>query len=149
MPEKTEIIAIGSDHAGYCVKESLKKKLSEWGFGIADFGSASQQSVDYPDMIHPLAKAVDEGTYRRAIILCGSGNGVAMVANKYANVRAALCWRPEIVTLARQHNDANILALPARFITDGEAEEYARLFLNTAFEGGRHQRRVEKIPQGI
>jgi ribose 5-phosphate isomerase B len=146
MTEKPEVIAIGSDHAGFCVKEFLKGKLSEWGFGVADFGTTSEASVDYPDMIHPLAKAVNDGAYARGIILCGSGNGVAMVANKYPHVRAALCWKKEVAVLARQHNNANILALPARFINNREAEELTRLFLDTAFEGGRHEKRVNKIP---
>lgn len=146
MDDKPGIIAIASDHAGYCMKESVKKKLIEWGFKVEDFGTTSEESVDYPDMIHPLARAVNDGTFTKAIILCGSGNGVSMVANKYPNVRAALCWRPEIVQLARQHNDANILALPARFISEESAEEFVQLFLNTGFEGGRHERRVNKIP---
>jgi ribose 5-phosphate isomerase B len=149
MTEKPEVIAIGSDHAGFCVKEFLKRKLSEWGFGVADFGTNSEASVDYPDMIHPLAKGVDEGVYSRGIVLCGSGNGVAMVANKYPHVRAAVCWKNEVVVLARQHNNANILAIPARFITEKEAEEFVRLFLDTAFEGGRHEKRVDKIPRVV
>jgi len=146
MDDKPGIIAIASDHAGYCMKESVKKKLIEWGFKVEDFGTTSEESVDYPDMIHPLARAVNDGTFTKAIILCGSGNGVSMVANKYPYVRGALCWRPEIVQLARQHNDANILALPARFISEESAEEFVQLFLNTGFEGGRHERRVNKIP---
>jgi len=146
MDDKPGIIAIASDHAGYCMKESLKKKLMEWGFKVEDFGTTSEESVDYPDIIHPLARAVNDGTFSKAIILCGSGNGVSMVANKYPNVRAALCWMPEIVQLARQHNDANILALPARFISEESAEEFVQLFFNTGFEGGRHERRVKKIP---
>jgi ribose 5-phosphate isomerase B len=148
MAEKSEIIAIGCDHAGYCLKEYLKKKISEWGFGIEDFGAFSDESVDYPDMIHPLAKAVDAGTQKWGIVICGSGNGVSMVANKYQGVRAALCWSREIALLARQHNDANILALPARFITEEEAEQTVKAFLETPFEGGRHERRVKKIAPG-
>jgi ribose 5-phosphate isomerase B len=148
MAEKSEIIAIGCDHAGYRMKEFLKEKISEWGFRISDFGTTSEGSVDYPDMIHPLAKAIDSGTYCWGIILCGSGNGVSMVANKYPGVRAAVCWKPEIAALARQHNNANILALPARFITDQEAEQFVKIFLETPFEGGRHERRVQKIAPG-
>ncbi len=146
MSDKLEKIAIGCDHAGYCLKEYLKKVVSELGYETEDFGTMSQESVDYPDMIHPLAKAVDEGKFKAGIIICGSGNGVSMVANKYPHVRAALCWQPEIALLARQHNDANILALPARFISEPSAAECVKIFLNTGFEGGRHQRRVEKIP---
>ena len=148
MAGKSEIIALGCDHAGYRLKEYLKGRISDWGFRIKDFGTVSEESVDYPDMIHPLAKAVDEGSINRGIIICGTGNGVSMVANKYPHVRAALCWQPEIASLARQHNDANILALPARFITDTVAADCVETFLNASFEGGRHQRRVEKIPQG-
>lgn len=148
MAVKSEIIAIGCDHAGYCLKEYLMKKISEWGFGITDFGAFSDESVDYPDMIHPLAKAVDAGTHKWGIVICGSGNGVSMVANKYPGVRAALCWNREIALLARQHNDANILALPARFITEQEAEQTVKAFLETPFEGGRHERRVKKIAPG-
>lgn len=146
MVENVEIIAIGCDHAGYQLKEYLKKTIEDLGYRISDFGTGSEESVDYPDFIHPLAKSVDEGTIKRGIIICGSGNGVSMVANKYRNVRAALCWLPEIASLARQHNDANILAIPARFITESTAAECVKIFLNTGFEGGRHQRRVEKIP---
>jgi ribose 5-phosphate isomerase B len=148
MAEELQNIAMGSDHAGYCLKEFLKVKLQEEGFAVTDFGTLSEQSVDYPDMIHPLAKAVNEGTYKKAVIICGSGNGVSMVANKYPHVRAALCWQPEIAALARQHNDANIMALPARFIPENTAWECVRIFLSTDFEGGRHQRRVDKIPFG-
>lgn len=146
MSEVLQKIAIASDHAGYCLKEYLKKKLSESGLQVSDFGTDSKESVDYPDMIHPLARAVNEGTFAKAVIICGSGNGVAMVANKYPNVRAALCWQPEIAALARQHNNANIIALPARFITEEIAAECVKIFINTGFEGGRHQKRVDKIP---
>jgi ribose 5-phosphate isomerase B len=148
MPEQLQKIAIGSDHAGYCLKEYVKKMILEWGLTVEDFGTYSEESVDYPDLIHPLARAVNEGMFPRAVIICGSGNGVSMVANKYPNVRAALCWKPEIAVLARQHNDANIIALPARFITDEIAAECVKMFINTDFEGGRHKRRVEKIPKG-
>lgn len=146
MLDKPKKIAIGSDHAGYRMKEFLKGKLAGWGYMVTDYGTMSEESCDYPDPVHPLAKAVGDGTFPKGIILCGTGNGVSMVANKYDQVRAALCWCEDIVLFARQHNDANILALPARFITEEQAETFARLFLTTAFEGGRHQRRVEKIP---
>lgn len=139
------IIAMGCDHAGFALKEFLKEKLTSQGFIIKDFGTYSEESVDYPDYIHPLAQAVNDGEISRGIIMCGTGNGVSMVANKYRNVRAALCWNQDITRLARQHNDANILALPARFISQEEALSLAGLFLSTAFEGGRHERRVKKI----
>jgi ribose 5-phosphate isomerase B len=146
MSEELKKIAIASDHAGYCLKEYLKTKLAEFGLQVTDFGTDSQESVDYPDMIHPLARAVNEGTFAMAVIICGSGNGVSMVANRYPNVRAALCWQPEIAALARQHNNANIIALPARFITNELAAECVKVFISTDFEGGRHQRRIDKIP---
>jgi len=138
-------IAIGCDHAGYILKEMVKDILSKEGFLFKDFGAFSEESVDYPDFIHPLAKEVNEGKYTRGIIICGSGNGVAMVANKYPDVRAAVCWNNEIAELARKHNDANIIALSARFITINESLEMIRIFLSTDFEGGRHERRVKKI----
>jgi ribose 5-phosphate isomerase B len=146
MLDKKDVIAIGCDHAGFEMKEYLKTKLSESGFSLFDFGTHSADSVDYPDMIHPLAKAVNEGRYKQGIILCGSGVGVCIVANKYPEVRAALVWQADIARLSRQHNDANIICLPARFITDEQALTFVKLFLNTDFEGGRHQRRVDKIP---
>jgi ribose 5-phosphate isomerase B len=145
MEERHEVIAIGSDHAGYVMKEYLKKILLEWDYMYEDFGTFSEQSVDYPDIIHPLAMAIEVGVYKKALIICGSGNGAAMVANKYPHLRAAVCWEEEIVRLARQHNDANILALPARFITNVHASEFLRIFLTTGFEGGRHEQRVKKI----
>lgn len=146
MSAESKNIAIGCDHAGYSLKEFLKKKMEEAGFRVTDFGTGSPESVDYPDMIHPVARSVNERKFEKAVIICGSGNGASMVANKYPNVRAALCWKPELAALARQHNDANIISLPARFITDDVAWECVRIFLSTDFEGGRHQRRVEKIP---
>lgn len=145
MNEFTEIIAIGSDHAGFTLKEYLKKILEGWGYQVKDFGAFSEESMDYPDSIHPLAKAIKEGKYKRGIIMCGSGNGAAMVANKYPHVRAALCWEEEITKLARLHNDANIISLPARFISNVHAAELIHLFLTTDFEGGRHERRVKKV----
>ncbi len=145
MGKSVEIIAIGSDHAGYVMKEYLKKKLVEWGYELKDFGTFSDESMDYPDPIHPLASSIEHGKYRRGIIICGSGNGVAMVANKYPHVRAAICWEEEITKLARKHNDANIISIPARFVSNVHAADFVRLFLNTEFEGGRHERRVKKI----
>jgi ribose 5-phosphate isomerase B len=140
-------IAIGSDHAGYRVKELIKEQLGVSGYKIYDAGCFSEQSMDYPDSAHPVAKAVQTGTCRAGILICGSGNGMAITANKYTGIRAALCWSEEITLLARKHNDANILALPARFILPEDAVKFALLFLATPFEGGRHQARVDKISQ--
>jgi ribose 5-phosphate isomerase B len=138
-------IAIASDHAGFCLKEYIKEKLLDEGFIFYDFGTFSQESVDYPDTVHPLAKAIDEKEFSGGIIICGSGNGVAMVANKYRNIRAAVCWNEEITRLSRQHNNANIIALPARFLPQEEAVKFVTIFFTTGFEGGRHERRVMKI----
>ena len=146
MIDLNEIIPIGSDHAGFMMKEFLKVNLEIDGFRFKDYGAPSDESVDYPDIIHPLAKDINTGKYRRGIILCGSGNGVAITANKYEHVRAAICWEMELVKLSRLHNDANILVLPARFLSNKEALKFARVFLSTGFEGGRHKRRVDKIP---
>ena len=142
---KKEEIAIGSDHAGYSLKEEIKYRFSKKGYKFRDFGAASKMSVDYPDIIHPLAKSVNDGQFKFGIILCGSGNGVAITANKYVNVRAALCWEKKIAVYARLHNDANILAIPARFMRTKKALEMVESFLNTSFENGRHSVRVEKI----
>jgi len=139
-------IPIGCDHAGYELKEFIKENLKE-EINFMDFGCYSSERVDYPDMIHPLAKSINDKVFEKGIIICGSGNGVAMVANKYINVRAALCWNEEIAKLAREHNDANIIALPARFISNEKALEILKIFLNTQFEGGRHKIRVEKISE--
>jgi sugar-phosphate isomerases, RpiB/LacA/LacB family len=141
----TNIIPIASDHAGFELKEFLKTELSKKGYKFKDYGTFSTDSCDYPDFIHPLAKDINDGEYPLALIMCGSGNGVQMTANKYLKVRCALCWQEELASLARQHNDANILSLPARFITKEEGLKIAVTFLNTEFEGGRHQRRVDKI----
>lgn len=143
---KTYKIAIGCDHAGYCTKESVKKILEDLGHKVWDFGAHSEESVDYPDFIHPLAKAVEEGDYNFGLIFCGSGNGVNIVANKYQGIRSALCWTEEVAKLARQHNDANICAIPARFIEIHLVKQIVKTFLETEFEGGRHARRVDKIP---
>jgi len=139
---------MASDHAGYAMKEMLKKYLEGKGYEVKDFGTFSAEAVDYPDMVHPLAESIEKGEYRRGIILCGSGNGVSMTANKHPWVRAALCWKEELVIMARQHNDANVLALPARYITEDEAIPMVEAFLHTAFEGGRHEKRVAKINSG-
>lgn len=137
---------MATDHGGYAMKEFLKKRLEEEGYEVFDFGTFSEESVDYPDFIHPLAKAVNDGEYIRGIIMCGSGNGAQMTANKYQNVRAGLCWNEEQTLLIRQHNDANIMSIPGRFIPFEQAWEMVKIFLTTPFEGGRHKRRVEKIP---
>jgi ribose 5-phosphate isomerase B len=139
-------IAIGNDHAGTEYKFAIIELLTSLGHSVINFGTDSDQSVDYPDYIHPVAVAVENKEADFGIILCGSGNGAAITANKHQGVRAALCWSKELVELARQHNDANILSLPARFISKYQALEYVQTFLNTKFEGGRHQRRIDKIP---
>jgi len=140
-----QTILIAADHAGFETKEYLKKALESRGYSFKDYGTFSTVSMDYPDVVHPLAQEIDAGNYPFGIVICGSGNGVNMVANKYINVRSALCWQPEIAALARQHNDANVLAIPARFVDMQTALELAITFLTTEFEGGRHCKRVEKI----
>ena len=141
----TNRIAIGGDHAGVGYKEQLKQHLTTLGYAVQDFGPFSTASVDYPDYVHPLSKALEAGDYDFGIVICGSGNGVAITANKHQFIRAALCWNEELAALSRQHNDANVLALPARFISYELAEKMAEIFLTTPFEGGRHQSRVTKI----
>jgi len=138
-------IAIGADHAGFELKEIIKEHLLNNGFLVNDFGTNGLDSVDYPDFAHPTAQAVESGTCNLGIVVCGSGNGVNIVCNKHKGVRSALCWMPEIATLARLHNNANVLALPARFISTETAIEIVKAFLTASFEGGRHQKRVEKI----
>ena len=139
-------IAIACDHAGFEYKEKLVEYLRSKGIEVKDFGTNSPESMDYPDTVHPLAVAVENGGFEKGIVLCGSGNGVSITANKHQGIRCALCWNVEIAWLARLHNDANVCAIPARFIAYEEAEEIVARFLSTEFEGGRHQRRVEKIP---
>lgn len=138
-------IGIACDHAGFELKEHLVDYLKKKGYEVEDFGTDSLESTDYPDTAHPLANAVAEGKYLSGMTLCGSGNGISMTANRHKGVRAALCWRPEIAILARQHNDANICSIPARFVSVAEAEIITDLFLSVEFEGGRHRRRIEKI----
>lgn len=138
-------IAIGSDHAGFLLKEHIKSVLGTEGYLFDDFGTDSEASMDYPDSAHPVAREVQKGNYPYGILLCGSGNGMAITANKYGGIRAALCWNEEITRLSRLHNDANILAIPARYLSREEAVNFCRVFLETTFEGGRHIRRVEKI----
>ena len=139
-------ISIGNDHAGPEYKQAITSFLKNLGHQVKNYGTDDAHSVDYPDFIHPVAKDVEEKKAELGIIICGSGNGAAMTANKYQNIRAALCWNKELVALSRQHNDANILSLPARFISIPQAISMVEVFINTAFEGGRHQSRIEKIP---
>ena len=139
------LIHIGADHAGFEMKELLKQYLLSKGFEVKDHGTYSADSVDYPDFAHPTATAVEQEEGGMGLLLCGSANDVCMTANKHAGIRAALCWTPEIASLARQHNNANILCIPARFVSLDLAKEMADLFFSTSFEGGRHQTRVAKI----
>ena len=139
------IIPIACDHGGFAMKQYLIEKLQESGYEIKDYGTYSEESVDYPDYIHPIAQDIQDGVYPMGIILCGSGNGAQMTANKHPHVRAALCWNVELGKLARQHNNANILTLPGRFISNELAWEIVQAYLTTDFEGGRHANRVEKI----
>lgn len=143
--DKTLPIAIGSDHAGFHYKEQLKTWLTQQGWKVDDKGTHSTDSTDYPDYAHPVATMVEDGQAAAGILICGSGNGVCMTANKHKGIRAALCWNEELAILSRQHNNANVLCLPERFIEYTTAQNMTELFLSTAFEGGRHERRVEKI----
>lgn len=143
MSEVKVKIAIGGDHAGFEYKEILKDFLKD--YDVKDFGPSSSASVDYPDFAHPLAAAVENGEFDYGILLCGSANGVAITANKHSGIRAGLCWENEVAALVRKHNNANILCIPARFVSEVLAKEITTTFLNTVFEGGRHQTRVEKI----
>lgn len=138
-------LAIGSDHAGFHYKEQLKTWLTSQGWTVEDKGTYSTDSTDYPDYAHPVAQMVEEGKAAAGILICGSGNGVCMTANKHQGIRAALCWNEELAMLARQHNNANVLCMPERFVEYHVAQGMAALFLSTPFEGGRHERRVEKI----
>lgn len=138
-------IAIGSDHAGYDYKEELISFLEGKEIPFSDLGTHSKDSVDYPDFAHPVAQAVESGEAAFGILLCGTANGVAITANKHQGVRAAICWGEEIAKLVREHNDANVICIPARFVREGDAEKMVQIFMTTAFEGGRHQNRVEKI----
>lgn len=139
-------IALASDHAGYELKSQLIEYLKEKGYEIKDFGAYSSESSDYPDFAHPLASAVENNEFDYGITLCGTGNGINMTANKHQGIRSALCWIPELAYYARLHNDANICALPARFISFYTAKQIVDVFLSTDFEGGRHLRRIKKIP---
>jgi ribose 5-phosphate isomerase B len=139
-------IALASDHAGWERKQTVMQHLNKLEIPYKDFGAFSDQSTDYADWAHPMSEAVENGEFTFGITLCGSGNGINMTANKHQKIRSALCWIPEIAALARQHNDANVLSLPARFITDQLAIEIVDAFLNADFEGGRHLTRINKIP---
>lgn len=139
-------IAIAADHAGFFLKENLSNYLKSEGYEIIDFGTNSPDPVDYPDFAHPLGEYINEGKARFGITICGSGNGINMTVNKYPNIRSALCWNEEISRLAREHNDANICSLPGRFINYETAIKIVDIFLNTEFSGGRHEKRVNKIP---
>jgi ribose 5-phosphate isomerase B len=143
--DSSKPIAIGCDHAGFDTKEELISFLEGENMLFKDFGAYSRDSVDYPDFAHPVAAAVENGEAAFGILLCGSANGVAITANKHQGVRAAICWGEELAELARKHNDANVLCIPARFVSEGDAEKMLDIFMNTAFEGGRHSQRVDKI----
>lgn len=138
-------IAIGCDHAGYDYKDTIIRVLKKEGVEVIDKGTYSVDSVDYPDFVHPVADLVESGDAELGILICGSGNGVSMAANKHKGIRAALCWKDDLASLARQHNDANILSIPARFVSAKLARQMVRTFISTKFEGVRHQRRVDKI----
>lgn len=143
---KNKKIAIAADHAGYFLKEKIKKYLISEKYEIKDFGSYTSENVDYPDYAHPLAVAVSNGDFDLGISICATGNGINMTVNKHQGIRSALCWNEEISRLARAHNDANICALPGRFISESEALLIVKTFVTTDFEGGRHKRRIDKIP---
>lgn len=144
-----EKVAFCSDHAGFEMKEHIKKYMDAKGYEIVDFGTFSLESCDYPDFAHPAAKAVEEGECAFGIAACGSGNGISMTLNKHQGIRAALCWLPEIASLARRHNAANFISLPGRYISLQEGERIVDAYLDATFEGGRHLRRVEKIPVSV
>ncbi len=139
-------IAVACDHAGYQTKEKLIVFLRQKGYEVKDFGTYSEESVDYPDFAHPMALSIENNEHDIGISLCGSGNGINMAANKHQGIRSALCWNVEIAEFARKHNDANVCALPARFISYQQAKDIVTAFLKTEFEGGRHEGRVKKIP---
>lgn len=139
-------VAFASDHAGFDLKKVIEKYMENKGYEVVDFGTFSNESCDYPDFAHPAADAVATGECNFGIGMCGSGNGMQMTLNKHQKIRAALCWLPELAALAKQHNNANFLVLPARFISEEEALKIVDAYLDAKFEGGRHERRVEKIP---
>lgn len=138
-------IAIGCDHAGFLLKGKLIDLLTNMGHTIEDFGCFSEESMDYPDVAHPVCESIEQKQNQMGVLICGSGNGISIAANKHQGIRAALCWKKELAELARLHNDANVISLPARFVSEEEAKEMVKVFFSTDFEGGRHQRRVDKI----
>jgi ribose 5-phosphate isomerase B len=138
-------IALGCDHAGFEYKQMVMEKLVDAGYDVSDFGTHSTDSVDYPDFVHPVAEAIGSGKCEVGFLFCGSANGVAITANKHQHIRAAIAWRSDVAALARQHNDANILCIPARFVSPKDAASFVDVFLSTPFEGGRHAQRVGKI----
>lgn len=139
-------ISTGCDHAGVETKDAIVKMLKASGYEVNDKGTFSSESVDYPDFAHAVANSVEGGETELGVLVCGSANGVAITANKHKNIRAAIAWRNDIAALARQHNNANVICIPARFVSTQEAMQFVQTFLNSAFEGGRHQKRIEKIP---
>ncbi|HIY89112.1 MAG TPA: ribose 5-phosphate isomerase B [Candidatus Bacteroides pullicola] len=139
-------IGLCSDHAGFPLKQHIKQWLEAKGLAYKDFGTYTEESCDYPDFAHPMGEAIETGECYPGIAICGSGQGISMTLNKHQGVRCALCWEPELATLARQHNDANVLAMPGRFISNEKADAIMEAFFSAQFEGGRHQRRVDKIP---
>jgi len=141
-----KIIALCSDHAGYEIKQFIKLWIEKKGWSYEDFGSFDQKSMDYADVAHPMADAIERGEYEVGISICGSGNGISMTLNKHQKIRAALCWNEEIARLAKTHNNANVLSIPGRFITINETEKMLEAFFSSEFEGGRHQKRIDKIP---
>jgi ribose 5-phosphate isomerase B len=141
----SEKILIASDHAGFELKQHLERALGELGFDVQDLGTDSPESTDYADYAHPLAQKVSSGDVKRGVLLCGTGLGMSYTANRYPHVRAAVAWNPEVAKLAREHNDSNVLVVPARFVTEAQGVAILRTWLDTAFEGGRHARRVDKI----
>ena len=146
MKEKTSPIGLASDHAGFQMKEHIKQYLKSKGYSVTDYGTHSEESCDYPDFAHALAKGIEQGEVENGIAVCGSGEGISIALNKHQQIRAALVWAPEIAKLARQHNNANVLSLPGRFISEETAEACVDNFIQTDFEGGRHEARVKKIP---
>lgn len=142
---QAQVIAIGCDHAGYPFKDPIIEHLQLQGYTVKDFGTYSLDSVDYPDFVHPVANSIESGESQMGVLICGSGNGVCITANKHRGIRAAMVWRDDISALARQHNNANVICLPSRFISLQEAIHFTDIFLKTGFEGGRHETRVEKI----
>lgn len=148
MSDSNEKILIASDHAGFALKEKMESELRAMGFDVEDLGTDDESSTDYADYAHPLADRVSRGEVKRGVLLCGTGLGMSYAANRHAGVRAAVAWTPEIARLAREHNDANVLVLPARFLSDDAGREILRTWLDTPFAGGRHQRRVAKIENG-